>query len=173
MMKRVRHGMRVVVGGVLLSLSGAVFAQAQEETTAPSAHEHLGEARSIPYTAGTLRDPMTSLLPAEIPADGALLSQGTKAPPLAIQSAPPAPKPPQVVVQGVIWGGKKPQAIINGEVYGVNDLVDGTRIVAIGPDGVTVEVQGKAFVVRPTRDVKAVANQSSYIAGYPYQEHRR
>ena len=97
------------------------------------------------YDAEGLRDPMKSLLPQ--PAVVQMSSpQGQK----SVAAPPPAPTAPTGALQGMVWGtGSAPHAIIDGEVYRVGDMMKGAKIVAITPDGVTVETQGTSFVLKP------------------------
>ncbi len=98
---------------------------------------------TVAYTAGELRDPMTSLLP-KPPEPQAVAGGGSGT--LVPGMAPPEPpKPPSVTVEGVIWGGVRPQALISGRVYEVGDTIEGARIVAIDEQGVKVAVAGATF----------------------------
>ena len=92
------------------------------------------------YTAHTLRDPLRSLLPQEQPVGPA---GATGAPPVQLPT-PPVP-PPTLRIKGVVWGGVEPRAIINDHVYGVNDMVEGVRILSIDRQGVAVEREGTRF----------------------------
>ncbi len=118
--------------------------QAQHDAQVATAKTPERSVAPVPppaYTAHAMRDPFTDLFPKAAPPPGpdpaATLPGGKEE---------PAVKPPTLRVAGVIWGGDAPKAIINGQVYGVNDMVQGARILHIGQDGVTVEHAGSRVV---------------------------
>jgi hypothetical protein len=49
-----------------------------------------------------------------------------------------------------VWGGTKPKAIIDDEVYGVDDTVQGARILAIDRRGVTIDHLGMRVFYSPS-----------------------
>ena len=112
---------------------------------APDPKEPLRESASAGHDGGyhaeSLRDPMKSLLPPPAP------------PPVSPQAgakpAAPVIMPPAATLEGMLWGGSQPRAILNGEVYQVGDFVAGAKIVSIDRNGVTVEVSGTTFELRP------------------------
>ena len=113
----------------------------------PVAGSGTGAAFEVQYTAETVRDPLISLLPKQSsqPVTPAKPVERNMSSPMA------APRqPPPVVVQGMLWGGPRPQALIDDKLYTVGDLVGGARILAIARGGVTVEVQGTTFLLKPT-----------------------
>lgn len=97
------------------------------------------------YTAQSLRDPLQSLFPTT----KAFVPQGDAhqevAAHLAERIATAPTSSPHLTVQGLWWGSEQPKAIINGDVYGLNDVVEGARIMSIGREGVVVEWAGKAI----------------------------
>lgn len=86
------------------------------------------------YTARELRDPLQSWLP-KLPRPEVAAS--TK------PTAPEPPPPPSLHVQGLLWGGPEPKAIINDDVYGMNDFIDGSKIIEIDRHGITIEYRGR------------------------------
>ena len=94
------------------------------------------------YTAGALRDPFQSLLPGGPKKFEVRPSQE----PGRVTASGEAGLP-TLTIQGLIWGGPKPKAIIDNEVYGVGDVVRGATITAIGPEGITLELQGRIIRV--------------------------
>lgn len=113
----------------------------QQEALHPQ--DSAAPVETVAYTAGELRDPMTSLLP-KPPEPQAVTAGGPGA--AGPGMAPPEPpKPPSVTVEGVIWGGVRPQALISGRVYEIGDTIEGARIVAIDEQGVKVAVAGATF----------------------------
>ena len=101
------------------------------------------------YTAQDLRDPLRDLLPAPAePADGVterLAEDGVA----AVPSEGPPP-PPDLRVQGLLWGGVEPKAIINDQVYGINDVIAGSKIIAIDRRGVTIDHGGTPVFYPPS-----------------------
>ena len=128
----------IVVGIVAAWVCALMAVSARADESVPTA------VNTSAYDAESLRDPMKSLLP-QPTAVQATSSQGQK----VIAAPPPAPTPPKGALQGMVWGTGNPQAIIDGEVYRVGDMMKGAKIVAITPDGVTVETQGTSFVLKP------------------------
>ena len=110
------------------------------------------------YAAQSFRDPFESRLPAEptlagsaatawggspySPAGGTPTGNGGPASSFATQ--------PPLRVEGVVWGGPRPKAIINGNVYGVNDVVEGVKIMAIDHRGVAVDRGGQLVYYVPS-----------------------
>ena len=112
-------------------------------TSAPSTSAPQSPAA---YTARNLRDPMQSQLPKpKTVTPVSTASAGDSAPALP-------PVPPPLTVQGLVWGGPTPQAIINGAVYGINDVIEGAKIVAIDRRGVTFEYAGVLLAYAPSLD---------------------
>ena len=101
------------------------------------------------YTAQHLRDPLKSLLPKPI----AQPSAQPNVRPVATSTSPAdaSVSPPTLKVQGMVWGGEAPKAVINNRVYGVDDMVNGGRIVAIDHQGVTIDYQGRSVHYAPSR----------------------
>lgn len=108
---------------------------APEAATAPAA-----------YTAQTLRDPFKSLLPENAPAAGAN-GQTLAVGPNQIPVKGPAPA---LRIQGLLWGGVKPQAIINNRVYGIDEQIEGAKIVSIDRHGVMVDYLGARLFYTPS-----------------------
>jgi len=107
---------------------------------------HLAQAATGPplYAAQDLRDPLESLLPRPEP-------QGLS--PSAASPASPGGEnvsAPKLAVQGIVWGGSEPVAIINNRVYGIDDMVEGGKILAIDRWGVTVDSGGQVVSYGPT-----------------------
>lgn len=65
------------------------------------------------------------------------------------QPPPPEPEPepevvfPELKVQGVVCSGARSTAVINGRTVQLGELFEGVRVVAIDPEGITVELSGK------------------------------
>ena len=84
------------------------------------------------------------------------LNRPPQQPPLvaASESAPPKTNSPAPVVfppldlDGLAYSGEHPTAIIQGCTVGIGDYVEGVRVVAIGKEGVTVELEGEQAVLR-------------------------
>ncbi|MBI3852210.1 MAG: hypothetical protein HY298_18290 [Verrucomicrobia bacterium] len=53
------------------------------------------------------------------------------------------PAPPPLKLQGIFYTRKNPSAVINGKIRRVGDRIGEARLVAIGPESVTVIVGGK------------------------------
>jgi hypothetical protein len=81
---------------------------------------------NIEYKAEGLRDPFQSPL------------VEAKTPAITETSGAAESVPPSLTVQGLVWGGNFPQAIVNNKVVRTGDTIDGTRIISIDKDGVTV-----------------------------------
>jgi hypothetical protein len=109
-----------------------------------------------PTTAETgpdASDPKESSNPAPTEAPETVKAAGTEAPPeTPTKEAPPiaelvvhTPQPkvqwPAVKLSGVMGGGQRGSAIINGKVIGINESVDGIRVLKIEPKGVMLEYQ--------------------------------
>ena len=96
-------------------------------------------AVAVGYSADGLRDPLQSLLPkepeplAKVPAPAPAHAESL--------TPPPVPK-----IQGVMLGQSGPKAIINGEVYGIGGVVNGTTIVSIDRNNITVDYHGVSVV---------------------------
>jgi type II secretory pathway component PulC len=86
----------------------------------------------VEYRAAGSRDPFT----------GITIEENIKDSP--VESSSP---PPDLKVQGIIWGGKLPQAIINNKVLKVGDTIQGTKVINIGKEGVTVLYGGRNFTL--------------------------
>ena len=56
--------------------------------------------------------------------------------------------PPNLRLEGLFWGVARPQAIINRRILAVGDEIDGARITAITPDGVTLKFNGADLTLR-------------------------
>jgi len=76
---------------------------------------------------------------------------------VAVEDAPPsettvpAPAPirwPDITITGVVGRDQKGAAFVNGKVYGVNETVDGVRILSIKPQGVLLEYQGETRLAK-------------------------
>ncbi len=50
---------------------------------------------------------------------------------------------PSLILQGIFWGIPKPQAIINRKIVSVGDTVEGSEVVAVTREGVTVSYNGE------------------------------
>jgi len=96
------------------------------------------------YTASTLRDPLQSLFPG---GPKKLEVRPSQEPGRVTAPSPGEGRLPTLTIQGLIWGGPKPKAIIDNEVYGVGDIVQGATITEIGPEGITLELQGRTIRV--------------------------
>lgn len=98
------------------------------------------------YTAHDLRDPLQSLLPTQKTAgsQGAIQQDAAGGVEPVVPTTPALPVP-LLTVQGLWWGSEQPKAIINGDVYGVDETVDGAKILSIGRDGVIIEWGGQAI----------------------------
>ena len=97
------------------------------------------------YSAGELRDPFESQLPkppAPVLAEAAGASD-------SIEVAPAIPPPPALHVTGLLWGGPTPKAIVDGQIYGVDDLVNGEKIIAIDHRGMTIDHYGTPIHYSP------------------------
>ncbi len=124
--------------------------QRSEPTMASTAQSTGGQPAVARYTADTVRDPMTSLLPTRMRPEQSTGARSTVVPSV-VSSPAPSPQPPALAIQGLIWGGPRPQALINGELFDIGETVQGARIVAISRDGITVDVQGSTFVLQPKK----------------------
>lgn len=91
---------------------------------------------AVGYTAGELRDPMSSLLPVAAKRDPRQALQAAQQT-MKQPAAPPKP-PPKLEVQGLLWGGGAPKALIGGKLYGVGEMVEGVTILSIDRARVTV-----------------------------------
>lgn len=54
----------------------------------------------------------------------------------------------QLRLQGIIWGVSPPRAIVNDRVLTTGESIDGARVMAIDPEGITIEYQGQRVVLR-------------------------
>jgi len=60
---------------------------------------------------------------------------------------------PKLVVQGIFWGIASPQVLINRQILSVGDEIEGTKILAVTKEGVTVSYQGQKYKLElPTTD---------------------
>ena len=88
---------------------------------------------NVEYRAQGLRNPFEqpSLGSESANADGSTKAEGEKI--------------PQLTVQGVIWGGSLAQAIVNNKVVKVGDVLEGTEVIDINKEGVTVLSAGVEY----------------------------
>lgn len=63
-------------------------------------------------------------------------------------TAPVAIKWPDITISGVVGRDQKGAAFVNGKVFGVNETVDGVRILSIKPQGVLLEYQGETRLAK-------------------------
>lgn len=103
------------------------------------------------YTAQHLRDPLESLLPTpgrqpSVPPTAQPATPSTARPTSPADASVP---PPTLEVQGMVWGGAEPRAVIDDRVYGVDDMVEGGKILAIDRHGVTIEHKGRVREYAP------------------------
>ncbi len=127
--------------------------QPADQDIVQSSEPPVGRERKAAYAAHDLRDPFESLLPAAPrpepvitqDASAALIEREGREWATAMSSSPP----PLLNVTGMLWGGTRPKAIINGEVYQVDDVVEGSKVVAIDDRGVTIEHNGTLVRLKP------------------------
>ena len=112
--------------------------RAIEQKAAPPA----SPAGRAPESSNTLRDPMISLLPSELPAPAPVKGHAPRA------SSKPA-QLPSLTVQGIVLG-PRPQALMNGELRHVGETIQGAKIVAIRRDGVLVEIGKTQSLIKPS-----------------------
>jgi hypothetical protein len=128
----------------------SVLIQQRREDTEPKPEleetiQAPAESRSpAVYAAGDLRDPLKSFLPEP---DQPAQVGATQAESPVVETPP---LPPPLTVQGLLWGGPEPKAIINGQLHGINDVIEGAKIVAIDRDGVTIEYHGASVSYSPS-----------------------
>ena len=69
---------------------------------------------------------------------------------LPVTTAGEGPKPAALQVTGIVWNPKQPLVMVNGEVLGLNEELDGFKVVAIERDKVTfMDRQGNKQVIEP------------------------
>jgi hypothetical protein len=130
---------------------GAMLRQHWQQWIPPSEPETPARSADAPqapaaYTAGELRDPLKSLLPQPAAQQG----QGEVSSVPLEQAHPSSPSPPPALrVQGLLWGVPEPRAIINDAVYGVDEMVEGAKILSIDRRGVTVDHLGRPVLYPP------------------------
>ena len=127
---------------------------AQYETPEGRENDELLPApppETVAYTAGSLRNPMVSLLPKPVEEPAPAETASANAPAETLR------RPPTVQVQGIIWGSSRPQALIDGSLYEVGDTVAGAKIVSIDRAGVTVGIGRTTFTLKPTADMNTMA----------------
>lgn len=52
---------------------------------------------------------------------------------------------PDLTLQGIFWGSAQPQVLINRKILSVGDEIEGSKIVAVTKQGITVSYQGQKF----------------------------
>ena len=131
--------------GLPTSPAGPAQPSAPGMTALPDSHVTASEPASpaVPrgYTAHNFRDPFENRLPAvrsASPDQHVMMASTIDRPAAGASPQTPVSSSP-LEVQGLLWGGPKPKAIINGRVYGVNDTVNGAKIIAINQRGVAIE----------------------------------
>lgn len=128
----------VAAGATQPETSEQLAASQPVTANASGASAARGEAA---YTAYGLRDPFKNLLPQLAPPP-LPASTAPAAGPVTQTSPPQGPPLPPLQIQGVLWGGPKPLAIINGKLYGIDDVVEGGKILSIDRQGITVDFHG-------------------------------
>lgn len=92
----------------------------------------------IEYSAEGLRDPFEPYIKKEEKTPEAIRAQAQEAVSIA---------PPSLTIQGIIWGGSFNQAIINNKVVKEGDTIEGTQIIKIEKNGITVLYGGREFIL--------------------------
>jgi Type II secretion system protein B len=85
------------------------------------------------------------------PAAPAVVVAPTPPPPAETNKPPPPPPPPEfpsLNLEGFVYNGARSTAVINGKTVQLGESVSGVTVVAIEPDGVTVEFQGERRVLK-------------------------
>ncbi len=95
---------------------------------------------AVEYTGHTHRDPFSD--PRQAAASG-----GAPVDTAAQQERQLAATP----VQGILFSSGESRAIVDGKIVKVGSRVGAGRIVAIDRDGVTIELNGKNFTLKPKR----------------------
>jgi len=126
--------------------------------TATDANAAAGEANVV--IADAAGEPATAVEPSVKPTPATELPSGVtdaaaEAPPSAVATTPavPAPPPapvkwPDITISGVVGKEIKGAVFINGKVFGVNETVEGIRILAIKPQGALLEYQGETRLAK-------------------------
>ena len=106
----------------------------------PAAVDHWEGPRTAAPLALPTRDPFQP--------PPAVASRLAAASPQPTDSSPTNPSP--VRLQGIIWGAATPRAILNDRIVGVGESVEGVQVIAIAPEGVTIDYQGQRAVLHVT-----------------------
>ena len=130
--------------------SDLVYARTQPSQAAPVAPAPAPEIAPVaptePAPSLTVPKPAVATAPAEtapaetVPETTTPAATATNDP---LPSVATQPKPPGFRLNGIIYGTARPSAMVNGKTVYVGDQVDGATVVAIGPDIVTLLVDGQ------------------------------
>jgi HD-like signal output (HDOD) protein/ActR/RegA family two-component response regulator len=130
--------------------SELVYARTQPAQAAPVAPAPAPEiapvaptepAPSLPVPKPAVATAPAETAPAEtVPETTTPAATATNDP---LPSVATQPKPPGFRLNGIIYGTARPSAMVNGKTVYVGDQVDGATVVAIGPDIVTLLVDGQ------------------------------
>jgi putative nucleotidyltransferase with HDIG domain len=130
--------------------SDLVYARTQPSQAAPVAPAPAPEiapvaptepAPSLPVPKPAVATAPAETAPAEtVPETTTPAATATNDP---LPSVATQPKPPGFRLNGIIYGTARPSAMVNGKTVYVGDQVDGATVVAIGPDIVTLLVDGQ------------------------------
>lgn len=94
----------------------------------------------VEYKSGSLRDPFQA--PTEKKETKAAQEVQEKQERKTTILIQPGSDMGNLKVQGIIWGGKMPQAIINDQVFSVGDSIEGSEILDIDKNGITLSSGG-------------------------------
>ena len=143
--------LRPAAGAVAVGSAGQIPLIPAAASSQPS-HTEAAPAAKKTYTASELRDPFESRLPVP-PQPESAVADASSQEGMTETSAPQ----PQLEVEGILWGGSRPKAVINGDVYGINDIVEGVKIVAIDHRGVAVDLGGQPVYYAPSTGNESVS----------------
>ena len=146
----------------------AVSAVEQEKyikTEAKVFEELKSRLKKVEYKAEEFSDPFKNRLSAYIASIGSRIKKKiTEKTAERIE-----PELPQLNITGLIWNTDKPQAIVNGSVLSVGDEIDGTRLLSVDKDGITVEYKGFEFFIEKQAGIASdrnIENENGHFYGY-------
>jgi len=138
--------------GCILILAGFIKAarrrKAARAAGTPESHDHsdpLSFLRQLHFWGGVL---LIAALPIFFLCRGYMRPKPAPVAAVPVKKPlPPAPEPevvfPELKVQGVVCSGAKSTAVVNGRTVQLGEQTEGVRIIAINPEGITVELSGK------------------------------
>ena len=142
---------RIAIVPLLFILVGVWTARRAILPPIPMTPSQTGAVPTGAPAGQTLQTPPAPVTPLTLP------TRDPFQPPAAVSSALPpntlggaerSSNTAPLRLQGIVWGIQPPRAIVNDRILTAGDTVAGGQVVAIDPEGVTVEYQGQRTVLR-------------------------